>query len=343
MADLEKAKKLALAAVLEWLEDSRPVASRSDKGSKGTRKSAQERKQREISRTAVCVGLLLCRLLKEKYPIEKEDIDTGGGQVPGLSGARIQGILKDHGIEKKYTSMGGRTTRSSTPIAKAFIEKLEKNTQLGALTKNERIRVAEAVELLLVGKVKVFLARKKLDVDIDLRKPSPVIVGEILRAAYLKKVGGAVAQHLVGAKLARRFPEKTIENYPATAPDEQLNREADFLVENAAFHVSIAPNSGHIERCAENFAQGRHPYLLVPFAAAAKAQALAEDRGMEGKVAIIPIETFVGQNIGEMSEFRSDRMKPELAAVLKEYNRRVEAAETDQSIQINIPKNLSEG
>lgn len=77
--------------------------------------------------------------------------------------------------------------------------------------------------------------KKKLEVAIDLTKPGPVIVEDILRASYENKIGGSVAQHLVGAKLARRFPGKEIENYPATAPGEQVKREADFLVENAAF------------------------------------------------------------------------------------------------------------
>ncbi|MGH9351675.1 MAG: DUF4928 family protein, partial [Terriglobia bacterium] len=127
-----------------------------------------------------------------------------------------------------------------------------------------------------------------------------------------------------------------------TAPDEQLKREADFLVENAVFHVSIAPNSGHIERCKENLLQGRKPYLIVPFEKVVDARVLARDKEILENVAIVAIETFVGQNIDEMGEFHTDRVKPEMAAVLKEYNRRVAEVETDQSIQISIPKNVSE-
>lgn len=304
--------------------------------------AAHERKPSEASRTAVCVVLLLCRRIREKYPLEEKDLDTGGGQVPGLSGANVQRILKDHGIEKKYSSMGGRTTRSSTPIAKALIEKLDKHAHLRSLPDEERIEVAGAIEDWLVDEVRAYFARKKLEVEIDLSKPGPVIVEDVLRASYEKKIGGPVAQHLVGAKLARRLPGKAIENYPATAPDEQLKREADFLVENAAFHVSVAPTSDHLQRCAENLVQGRQPYMIVPAAQVAKARAFAEDKKIEGRVAIVAIETFVGQNIDEMGEFHRGKVKPEMAAVLNEYNRRVAEVETDQSIQISIPRHLAE-
>jgi len=342
VADVAAAKKRALAAAVEWFEERGQSAVRKCAAGSKMQEPAKKRKQREASRTAVCVGLLLSRRLKEKYPLDVKDMDTGGGQVPGLSGANIQRILRDHGIEKKYSSMGGRTTRSSTPIARALMEKLEDHVDLGSLTEEERAQVAEVVELWLVDQVRAYFARKKLEVEIDLTKPGPVIVEDILRASYDKKIGGPVAQHLVVAKLARRFPGKKIENYPATAPDEQLKREADFLVENTAFHVSVAPTSDHLQRCAENLVQGRRPYMIVPAAQVAKARAFAEDKKIEGKVAIVAIETFVGQNIDEMGEFHRGRVRPQMAAVLNEYNRRVVEVETDQSIQISIPKHLAE-
>jgi hypothetical protein len=226
--------------------------------------------------------------------------------------------------------------------ARAIIRRVEQRVDLSELTEEQGAQLVEAFEGWLVDYPLPQAARKKLEVEIDLSKPGPVIVEDILRASYEKKIGGPVAQHLVGAKLARRFPNKTIENYPATAPDEQLKREADFLVENAAFHVSVAPTSDHLQRCVENLVQGRQAYMLVPAALVSKARVFAEDKKIEGKVAIVAIETFVGQNIDEMGEFHRDKVKPEMAAVLKEYNRRVVEAETDQSIQISVPKYLAE-
>ncbi len=82
--------------------------------------------------------------------------------------------------------------------------------------------------------------------------------------------------------------------------------------------------------------------MIVPAAQVAKARAFAEDKKIEGKGAIVAIETFVGQNIDEMGEFHRGKVKPEMTTVLNEYNRRVAEAETDQSIQISTPKHLSE-
>jgi hypothetical protein len=289
------------------------------------------------------VGLLLSRRIKRKYPLEAPDIDTGRGQVPGLSGPNIRAILKEYGIEKDYTRMGGRTTRSSTPLAKGLLQRLERDAKLGELSDEQRAEIADRVlEKTLVEEVLAFFAKKKLEVEIDLSKPGPLIVEAILKAAHQKKLGGPVAQHLVGAKLARRFPDRQIENYPATAPDEQLNRDADFLVGDAAFHVSVSPMQEHMRRCAENILHGREPHVIVPTTQMDRARALAEIEGLQDKVAIVSLEGFVGENIGEMGSYRRDAVKPEVAAVLIEYNRRVAEAETDQSIQIKVPRHLVE-
>jgi hypothetical protein len=94
----------------------------------------------------------------------------------------------------------------------------------------------------------------------------------------------------------------------------------------------------HIQRCKENIANGRKPYLIVPVEKVEKAKAYAEAEHVESKVAIVSIEQFVGQNIDELGEF--DHVKIKLAEMLREYNDRVADAETDHSIQIVIPKNI---
>ena len=178
--------------------------------------------------------------------------------------------------------------------------------------------------------------KRKLDIVIDLTKPGPAIVEDILSSSYRRKMGGVIAYHLVGAKLARRFPRKEIENYAAVPQDQRLRREADYLVGDAAFHVSIAVTSGHLQRCAENLMRGRRPYMIVPASEVEKARAYAEDEKILGRVAIVAIESFVGLNIVEMGEFRRDKVKAEIAGLLHEYNRRVAEVEADQSVQISI-------
>jgi hypothetical protein len=223
-----------------------------------------------------------------------------------------------------------------------MIARVEQQIGLERLSPQQRAQLVDAFQRWLVAQSWPHAAGTKLEVEIDSTKPGPLIIEDILSTACGRKIGSPVAQHLVGAKLARRFPRKTIENYPAAAPDEQPKREADFLVGNTAFHLSVTPASDHLQRCADNLAQGRQAYMIVPAAQVAKARALAEDQKIDGKVAIVAIEGFVGQNIDLMGEFNRPKLKVEIAGLLNEYNRRVADVETDQSIQISIPKHLVE-
>jgi hypothetical protein len=202
--------------------------------------------------------------------------------------------------------------------------------------------LAESLHSWLDGQPWARAARPKLLVEVDLMKPGPVIVEDILRVAYEKELGGPVAQHLVGAKLARRFPDKKINNFPYTTADIQLGPDGDFTVENTAFHVTVAPTLAHLNKCGQSIKQGRKPYLIVPAAQISKARAYAEAEKVDDKTAITSIEQFVGQNVDEMGEFGQAKTKTEIAAVLTEYNRRVAEVENDQSIQIIIPKNVAE-
>jgi hypothetical protein len=192
------------------------------------------------------------------------------------------------------------------------------------------------VERRVIAQFKVF---------IDLSKPGPVIVANILEAANEKNLGGPVAHHLVGAKLARKFPKKTIDNYRYTAADAQLGRDGrdgDFTVENTAFHVTVAPTLAHLNKCGENVKLGRKPYLIVPASQMSKAEAYAEVEKVDDKTAIVSIEQFVGQNVDEMGEFAQTKTRIAIAALLNEYNRRVAEVENDQSLQIIIPTNIAE-
>jgi hypothetical protein len=152
VVDIDEVKERAVCALRQWL---------------GERES----------RTAVCVALILSEKLKTKYPLDDADLDTGGGQVPGLSGGNVQRILERHGITKQYSAMGGRTTRSSTPLARALIESLE--GEFAEVTEKERAHLVAGMETHLIQRVQAFFSRRKLEVAIDLSKPGPVIIAEI--------------------------------------------------------------------------------------------------------------------------------------------------------------------
>ena len=59
-----------------------------------------------------------------------------------------------------------------------------------------------------------------------------------------------------------------------------------------------------------------------------------------GRIAVESIESFVGQNIEELSYFTRDKLKNGFRRLLETYNDRVDAAETDKSMLVEIPRNL---
>jgi len=59
-----------------------------------------------------------------------------------------------------------------------------------------------------------------------------------------------------------------------------------------------------------------------------------------GRIAVESIESFVGQNIEELSYITRDKLKHGFRRLLETYNERVDAAETDKSMLVEIPRNL---
>lgn len=63
---------------------------------------------------------------------------------------------------------------------------------------------------------------------------------------------------------------------------------------------------------------------------------------MAGRIAVEAIESFVGQNIEELSEFATNRLANGLRCLLETYNLRVNEVETDKSMLVDMPLNLAE-
>ena len=61
-----------------------------------------------------------------------------------------------------------------------------------------------------------------------------------------------------------------------------------------------------------------------------------------GRIAVESIESFVGQNIEEIAVFSNDKLVAGLHRLLVTYNQRVDEAEMDKSMMIDIPRNLQE-
>jgi hypothetical protein len=152
---------------------------------------------------------------------------------------------------------------------------------------------------------------------------------------------GAIAQHLVGAKLQMRFPGEQINIESYTTADRQTGRAGDYQVGDTAIHVTTAPSYKLFkERCTDNLRNGYRPRVLVPQDGLTSARVYARDAGIANQVAIQSIEDFVGTNVEEMAAFQQSEVRIGLKRLLQVYNARIEKGERDNSLQVEIPDNL---
>lgn len=296
---------------------------------------------KEPERYVICAGLAVLEKARDSFPLKESDYLTPKNQVR-TSRSVIQSILKRFSEERVFLKEGGRTTRGTRTAAEHLVERLngfDEASQLQELSQLARGAVIDELQQWLVTKVQWYFQQQRLEVEIDPSKPMSDAIHSILDAAEAKRKGGAVAQHLVGAKLALRYPNKHIDNHSFTTADEQLGRVGDFLVGDTAFHVTVAPMPAVLEKCATNQRHGYRTVLIVPEKKRHAAREMADTLEITG-VGIYSIEDFVGQNLEEMGEFGRDGVVTELTQLLLLYNQRVEDAETDHSILIEIPQQL---
>ncbi len=294
----------------------------------------------DSDRYIVCAGLAILEVLKEHFPVNEPDYVTPRNQVR-TSGPLIQKILKEHGEGRRYSAEGGRTTRSTRPAAERLVQRLSPIKALGALSEQDRAELAWKMQAWLIENgVLPYFNRQQIDVEISLDRPGPQIIADIMAVPDTRNVSGCVAQHLVGAKLALRYPDKNIENYGCTTADIQLGRAGDFVLADTVFHVTVAPMPAVIDKCGDNIRNGYRAILLVSESKLQAARQLAELKNLQNRIGVFPLEQFVGQNIEELSGFGRASLSSHIKALLDKYNERVDAVETDKSLLIKIPGNL---
>jgi hypothetical protein len=144
---------------------------------------------------------------------------------------------------------------------------------------------------------------------------------------------------LVGAKLELRFPDISISNEAGSTADVQTKRGGDFTVGNTVFHVTMDAKPQLFDKCLENISEGLKVYLIVPDSILTGTRQLA-NQFCSGQIAVESLESFLSQNIEEISVFKSDHVKRSLVHLVNIYNRRVMNAEVDMSLMIELPSNL---
>ena len=309
----------ALGTLRQWFDSHRPFPDE------------------EPNTYVMCAGLAVLERMRRAYPLHRADYVTPGNQVR-TSGSLIQSILERNGEERRFTREGGRTTRATVPAAEGLAAGLNETAALASLSDEDRGQVIDELQVWLVERVRGYLDQQAIEVEVNLGKPAPQIVSDILEAARAKS--GAVAQHLVGAKLALRYPDLDIENFSYTTADQQLGRPGDFVVGDTAFHVTVSPMPPVLDKCEANLRNGYRSMLLVLDSRLQAARQMAEAIDVQDRVGILAIESFVGQNIEELGEFGKGGLAEGFRKLLETYNERVGEVETDRSLLIRLPENL---
>lgn len=291
------------------------------------------------ARGTIGAALVVLEQLKTTYDLELTHHQAkGGAQIKGLSAAAVTKILAQFNETRPFLKEGGRTNRGGPGDIEAMLVTLQPHN-LDRLPNKNRRAVLSELQQYLVDRVKDFHNRQRLKALFDPNKSTWKAIADLLTLAREKGKEGMVAQYLVGAKLALRFPDLNVENLSYSTADDQLGRPGDFYLGTTAFHVTVAPMLAVFEKCRKNITEGYRVYLLVPDRAVIGARQTAEGV-IPGQLAVESIESFVSNNIEELSQFSKDRLKKGMRQLLEEYNRRVDTVETDKSLQIEIPRTL---
>ncbi|WP_158309489.1 DUF4928 family protein [Micromonospora maris] len=329
-SDQATAKPIAddlIASLEHWRETKR--------GKKGT-----------ISANVFCAGLYVTEYLGGKYPLQRSDY-LADSQVRGASGATAKNILSRHGEDRDFLKEGGRTSRMTKEVAVEIVDLLDKHPRsddLRRLPLDELAAVARTLQAWFVDQIKVeYFGKQRIKAEFSPTTPMKLVVSALLKSAQERggNTAGAVAQHLVGAKLALRFPKLEISNDSYTTADVQTSRPGDFLVGDTAFHVTMSPSQPLFEgRCKSNRKAGFRSRVLVPESRLAAAAQLADLARLGDYVAVQSVEDFVGTNVEEMAGFREQEIRSHLRLLLDTYNHRVAGVESDPSLLIELPENL---
>jgi len=287
----------------------------------------------------IAATLVLLERLKEKYDLDFEThVASGGAQIKGASGTAVAAILSTFGETRSFAKEGGRTNRGGQGDISPLFKSLA-SLNLDLLEAEDRNKVLISFQAFLVDRVRDFHNRQKIKLVFNSKLSTWQVIHDLLEFSQNEGKAGYVAQHLIGAKLQLRFPNVTISNESASTADKPTNRAGDFTIGNTVFHVTVSPMEGVYKKCQENLNEGLKVYLIVPDGKLIGARQNAEQY-CNGQIAVESIESFVSQNIEEISVFASDKLKYNIVRLVKLYNNRVDAVEVDKSLMIELPSNL---
>ena len=148
--------------------------------------------------------------------------------------------------------------------------------------------------------------------------------------------GGAVIQHLVGAKLDCALGKGHFKHNSFSTADAPSSRVGDFLIGDVAVHVTTAPSEAVIAKCQGNLNDGYRPILVTLQHGLAVAEGLAVNVELANRIDIFEIEQFVALNLYEIGKFGAVGRRTAVKDLVDRYNEIVGEFETDPSLKISL-------
>jgi Domain of unknown function (DUF4928) len=287
---------------------------------------------------ALAVVVHISRYAKEHgLPLEADRLITqGSGQVLGLGKGAVQRILNDHGILQILAQEGGRTSRGSIGVMRAYIAFLND-------LYTEGINAPEDIEAWWIARVKEHFSAKPFRLRFDAAKGFQAIIQDLLAQAKKRQqeatgtmYQGAMLQHIVGAKLELAMPGLTIGHHGFSVADAVSTRSGDFVISDSIIHITTSPGEAIIRKCQRNLAAGAKPIILTLAEGVIVAKVLAENAGLTGRIDTMDAEQFLAVNLHELSLFSTSARLVTLAKLIEVYNRIVVENETDPSLRIEV-------
>lgn len=296
-------------------------------------------KYRMTGKGPLSVALVVTRHAKRLgLPLKPDELLTdGGGQVVGLGKSAVQGILREHRIDRVLAEEGGRTSRGSLGKMKKYVDFLNGLSAQGPVDLN-------VVEAWWIERVEEYFAGRPFVLRFDTSKSLRSVIRNLLQQAEKRQsrcpgatFAGTMLQHLVGAKLSLLLGSG-IEHHGASVADEPSARGGDFLVEDVAIHVTTAPSEALMRKCKRNLGQGLRPVVITIYRGTVVADGLAEQAGIGERLDVFEAEQFLAGNLYEIGKFTNSGRRTTAKQLIEKYNSIVKEHETDPSLRIEVAR-----
>lgn len=302
-------------------------------------KLATYQKDRNLTTKGKLAAILYVSRLANKsgLPLDASVLVTDSqGQVLGLGKSAVQAILKDHGETRVLAEEGGRTSRGSLGNMQHYVSFLNQ-------LHDEGLADPVAIEAWWVERIRDFFSAKPFALRYDTSKSLRAIVRDLLAQAFKRQkdnpgtmYGGAVLQHLVGAKLTLVLPTGVVRNNGFSVSDAMTDRGGDFIIDEVVIHVTTAPGEALMRKCERNLQVGLRPIIVTTYESLPAAESLANIQGIGGRVDMFEVEQFIATNVYEISQFKTTERKVTVERLIDQYNLIVEECETDPSLKVMV-------